>query len=91
MNSQEFQANHSGDLKAVLDSDMGKRLLTVLSSLRPPHEFPPQEHLLIENRGAVRGYELCLRNMISLTMAPKNVTQPEANYGVPEKPTPPKE
>lgn len=84
MTVQEFQANHSGDLKRWLETPAGQAFFNLLNSMRPPYEFPMQEHLLIENRGVVRGYEMCLRNTIVLTMPPKIVTQPEANYGVPD-------
>lgn len=85
MTPVEFQTNHSGDLRAFLDTNLGKEFLALLNGLRPAYEFPIHEHLMIANREAIRGYEMCLRNIVALTMPPKVVTQPEANYGVPDK------
>lgn len=87
MNAQEFQTNYSSELKKFFDTPMGKEFLGVLNGLRPAYEFPIHDHLLIENRGFVRGFEQCLRSIIALTMAPKVIAQPEANYGVPDKKT----
>ena len=85
MTAIEFQSAHSGELQQVLQSPMGKDLLVVLHSLRPPYESPVHEHLFIANREKVVGYELCLRNVLGLANPPKIVSQPEANYGVPDK------
>jgi len=88
MTAVEFQSSHSGDLKLFLDSPAGKEFFTILNGLRPTYEFPVHEHLMMANREAIRGYEMCLRNILGLTMPPKITTQPEANYGVPDrKPT----
>lgn len=85
MTAQEFQINHSGELKKFFDTQVGKEFLGLLNGLRPPYEFPIHEHLMLSNRESIRGYELCLRNMIALAMPPKILIQPEANYGVPDK------
>lgn len=82
MTPQEFQANQSGKLKEFFDSPLGKEFLGVLNSLRPAYEFPIHEHLMMANRESIRGYEMCMRNMIALTMAPKILEQPKANYGI---------
>ena len=87
MTPVEFQAHNSGKLKEILDSQLGKDFLTILQALRPAYEFPIHEHLMTANREAIRGYDICLRNIIALSLPPKAVTQPEANYGVEDKKT----
>lgn len=86
MNRDQFQKQFSADLKKFLDSPCGQASLNALSNLRPPYEFKEQEHLLIENRGAIRGYEMCLRNMIALTIQLPQITEVQADYGVPDAP-----
>lgn len=88
MTVAEFQAHRSGELKVFFDSPLGKEFLTVLNGLRPQWESPNEQHLLLANSQQIRGYETCLRNIVALMMPPKVVSQPEANYGVPDrKPT----
>lgn len=87
MTAQEFQLTNSNELKVFLNSGIGKDFFTILNSLRPSYEFPVHEHLMMANREAIRGYELCLRNILALTMPPTVNKQPEANYGVPENKT----
>jgi hypothetical protein len=86
MTPTEFQQNHSGDLKAVLDTPMGKELFNVLAALRPqmPDSFP-NEHSMLRAYAKIEGYEMCVRCIVSLTLSPKVQIQPEANYGVPDK------
>lgn len=85
MTAREFQINHHGDLKLFLDTPVGKELLSALSSLRPPYSDSPHEHLFIDNRGTVKGYELCLRNMVALCLPPSPTTEVKANYGVDDR------
>lgn len=87
MTAIEFQSSFSGELAQFLLTPCGKELVTILHGLRPAYETSPSEHVFIENRGAVRGYELCLRNILGLANPPKIVNAPEANYGVPDKET----
>lgn len=88
MSPAEFQATKGPELKAFLLSPLGTDLLNALNALKPAYEFPIHEHLMTANRESIRGYEACLKNIIALTMIPKSTTQPEANYGVPDrKPT----
>lgn len=82
---QQFQSQHGAELKKFLETPVGKEFLNLLSALRPAHEFPVHEHLLNENRGAIRGYESCLLKIVALTMLPTTGAQPEANYGVSDK------
>lgn len=86
MNRDQFQKQFSGDLKKFIDSPCGQASLNILGMLRPTYEFPPHEHLLSENRGAMRGYEMCLRNMIALTIQLPQSNEVPADYGVPEAP-----
>lgn len=88
MTIAEFQTNHSGELKAFFDSQLGRSFLMTLNSLRPGYEFPIHEHLMLANRESIRGYDQCLRNMIALTMAPVKTSEIPANYGVPDKKEP---
>lgn len=85
MTAQEFQVAFSADLKKVLESQMGQNLVQILGGLRPQYEMSPHEHLFSDNRGSIRGYETCLRNLIGLAMPPKIAEQPPVNYGVPDK------
>lgn len=83
MTKEIFQKKHGETLKAFMDSECGRDVLGMLSHLRPPYEFPAQEHLLSENRGAMRGYEMCMRNLVGLTIASPQPTQVQQDYGVP--------
>lgn len=83
ISKEEFQSRHSGDLKSFLQSSCGASLLDALGVLRPqftPHNLP---HLHVENSGAIRGYELCMRNILILSSAPTPPVVLDANYGVP--------
>ena len=84
MNPTQFQLAHSGDLKLFFESPLGKNFLGALHSLRPSYEFPVHEHLMMANREAIRGYELCLRNIVGLTLLPKPREDIQADYGVKE-------
>lgn len=91
MNPQEFQAAHSTNLKAMLETPWGKEFFQILSSVRPGiADTFPSESAMIRSYAKNEGYELCLRNILGLTIPPAPpVAQPEANYGVPTvvKPT----
>lgn len=88
MTPQQFQKEHSGELLKFVQSPFGQNLLNVLGSMRPPYQFPPQDHLLAENRGAMRGYELCLRNILGLTVPYIEQRDPQPDYGVKDEPKP---
>lgn len=85
MTPQEFQIKLGPQLKEILQSQLGQSAIAMVNSMKPNYEPSPHEHIFIENRGAVRGYELCMRNIAALTYVP--VIKPEAkqNYGVEEK------
>lgn len=88
MTAVEFQGSpHSVELNKFLQSPAGKEFMLTLHGLRPAYESSQYEHVFIENRGAVRGFEICLRSMVALASPPKVVAQPEANYGVPDRKT----
>lgn len=87
MNKNTFQKLHADKLKSVLESPFGRDLMAALGALRPPYEFPQQEHLLIEGRGCMRGYEMCIRNLVSLATPAIESSDLEADYGVPEPKT----
>lgn len=86
MNKLLFQKQYAQELKILVESKFGQSLLAALGSLRPHYEFPPQEHLLSENRGAIRGYELCIRNILALSIYMPASDEVEANYGIPTQP-----
>lgn len=88
MTQQQFQKEHSGELLKFIQSPFGQNLLTTLGAMRPPYAFPPQDHLLVENRGAMRGYELCLRNILGLTIPYTELSDPKPDYGVKEETDP---
>lgn len=86
MTPTEFQIAYSGKLKEVLDSQMGRDLLVMLQSLRPSlSESFPTEHAMLRAYAKIEGYDSTLRNIIGLSLAPKQTVQVEANYGVPDK------
>ena len=86
MNKALFQKQYAAELKALIESKFGQSLLATIGSMRPAYEFPIQEHLLSENRGAMRGYELCLKNIISLSIPQIATPDVEQDYGVPNSP-----
>lgn len=88
MTPTEFQIAYSGRLKEVLDEPVGKALLMVLQALRPAMQASfPTEHAMIRAYANNEGYTNCLQNIVGLALPPKQTSQVEANYGVPDKPT----
>lgn len=87
MTFQEYQKNYSDQLKTFLDTPAGQNFLSVLGAHRPAYEFSVQNHLLTENRGAMRGYELCMRNAVLLSKPYAVHHDIEPTYGVPNKPS----
>ncbi len=82
MTPNDFQKNYSTDLRKFFETPLGKEFITQLNALRPAYEFPIHEHLMLANRESIRGYEMCLRNIVALMLPPKDNVQPKANYGV---------
>lgn len=85
MTPEEFQANHSGWLADTLKTNQGQAFLALINGMRPPHEFPADPHLYADNRGAIRGYELCVRNIVGLMMPPRKIKDIKPTYGVPDR------
>lgn len=85
MTPEEFQSSYSGWLSDTLKTNQGQVFLSLLNSMRPPHESPKEEHLYADNRGSIRGYELCLRNIIGLMLPPKKREEIKPTYGVPDR------
>lgn len=88
MTVQEFKKYNAERLNKIFMQDAsGQQLMTMVGSLIPAYEFQEKEHLLIEARGARRGYELCMRNIMYLCTPekPEANTEPIANYGVNEE------
>lgn len=83
MTPTDFRKTYSDQLKTFLATPCGQHFLSVLGSMRPGYEYSVQSHLLIENRGAMRGYELALRNSLGLSMAYSVQQEAEPTYGVP--------
>lgn len=83
MTPSDFRKNYSDQLQTILQSPCGSHLVATLGAMRPAYEFSVQNHLLAENRGAMRGYELCLRNLLGLAQPFTVQREPEPNYGVP--------
>jgi len=88
MNRQQFQKQFSGELKQFLETPCGQSFLSALGTMRPPYEFPAQEHLMTENRGSMRGYELCMRNSLILTLPYEETKEVQPTYGVPDRSEP---
>lgn len=87
MTSTEFKLNRSGELKALLESPLGADLFNTLGNLCPPPQTTEHAHLYAHNQGVVDGYNRCMRNFIQLAMPPQPKFEPEANYGVSDKPS----
>lgn len=87
MTLEIFQTKHAPEVKKFLESDHGKAYLSMINAMRPSYEFPVHEHLMMANREAIRGYEMCMRNMIGVVLPQPQARTVEANYGVkqPEK------
>lgn len=85
MTKIEFQVNRSGELKKIFESQFGAELINVLGNRCPAYDASEHEHLFINNRGKIEGYNLCIRELLSLSIAPQPTSQPEANYGIPDK------
>lgn len=66
MKFEDFQKRHLIEFSNMIESEMGKDLLVTLQASRPTLIPLQQEHLLIENSGAVRGYEQCIKNLLLL-------------------------
>lgn len=86
MTKEDYQSKFGGEFKKFIESPAGQALVMTLSKMSPNYEYPKEEHLYADNRGSKRGYDLCLNNIFSLTVVSKPIPQPEANYGVPDKP-----
>lgn len=92
MTPQEFQIALGPQLKEILQSTLGQAAISVVNAMKPNYESSPHEHIFLENRGAVRGYEMCMRNIVALSFVPVIKPEAEQNYGVKEadpKATPP--
>lgn len=94
MKPQDFQKAHSAEFRAFLATPMGQAMLNTLSETIPvyefakePHLFAKEPHLFAENRGARRGYENCMRNLIGLSTFTPVKKEAEMNYGVSNQPT----
>lgn len=89
MNRSDFQEIHLNQFRAIMESQCGKDMLETLRTERMPLLPIKEDHLLIENSGAVRGYEQCLKNLAALAVPiiPKK-PDPKANYGATKKPLP---
>lgn len=82
MTAKEFQATYSAELKDFFESPCGKAFLDTIRGMRPGLIPVQHEHLLIENAGAVRGYEQCLKNIIILSILSPPFEEIQLTYGV---------
>lgn len=89
MKSDEFFQKHGPKWQEILTSDLGKDLIAYLQNSRPQFQPLPQEHLVIELYGSIRGYEQCIKNIIGVAIPKPAPVQPTPNYGVPKPPEPP--
>lgn len=87
MKPQDFQKAYSAEFRTFLATPMGQAMLNTLSETIPVYEFAKEPHLFAENRGARRGYENCMRNLIGLSTFTPAKKEVEATYGVPNQPT----
>lgn len=84
MTRQQFEDQFGSAYREHMGSPLGQAIIGMLSANQPTYEFSQVPHIYADNRGAKRGYELCIRNMVGLAVPPKAVEQPKADYGVPE-------
>lgn len=85
MTPNEFRLKHSTTLHEFLQTEAGKQLISTLHQQRPIFNVISTPHAHHESSGAVRGYELCEKNLINLSTLPSNHEEIEMNYGVPDK------
>lgn len=83
MTRNQFVEAHGEAVQTFLNSQAGLAFRILLSEARPLFESQREPHLFAENTGVVKGYELCLRNIVSLSALPKVAEEIEADYGVP--------
>lgn len=88
MKAEEYYKKHGSSLINFLNTDAGKDLVVFLQSARPQFQPLPQEHLVIELYGSIRGYEQCLKNIVSAAIPRNPPITPAISYGVtrPEEP-----
>lgn len=82
MTKQQFIDKYADELKKFIDSPCGRETFSILESLKPIHENNNTPHLYADNKGRVIGYELCLRNFVTISNLPRNAEEIEADYGV---------
>jgi hypothetical protein len=82
MRLSDYQKVHAEKLREFLTSPAGHATMTMLGLLRPKPEFPKEAHLLNENRGAIRGYELCMAQFAVLVTPVSERAPIEPTYGV---------
>lgn len=85
MTLKDYQTTYGVDLRKFLETPAGKEFLPTLGVMSPQYEPHKEEHMFIENRGAIRGYAQAIRSVMALTFIPNITSQPEATYGVPDK------
>lgn len=85
MTLKEYQTNYGVDLRKFLETPAGREFLPTLATLCPQYEEKKEEHLYIDNRGAIRGFSQSIRSVMTMTQIPINHIEPQANYGVPDK------
>lgn len=87
MTKQEFQKVYGEEHRKMLASPYGQAVIATMLSLRPPYEFSVQNHLLVENRGAIRGFDFGVKTFVSLATPINPPQEIEATYGVPDAPS----
>lgn len=85
MTTKEYRLHYGADLLKFIQSPAGMDLISTLHQLRPTFTVNSQPHVHIESAGAVRGYELCEKNLLFLTTQPKPEEEIEATYGTETK------
>lgn len=85
MTKEEYQTNHGTKLREFLQSPLGQATLIMVNSMRPGVEVSEHLHQHIANREKIIGYDLCLRNLASLSFVPVKSNGPEPDYGVKEE------
>lgn len=78
----DFRLKHGLALKTFLSTDCGRDLIPVLQQLRPLFITNSTPHVHTESAGTVRGYELCIKDLVRLSELPKQPEEIEMTYGV---------
>lgn len=85
MTRQAYLMKYGSEFKTFIESPAGIEMLGTLNAMAPAYESSEHAHLYADNRGAKRGYQLCVNNIFGLSFTVKQDSSIDANYGVEDK------